>query len=309
MSNKIQIKIDASAMKKSACSRYLYLNVIEGLKPRGNKDMSLHYGSSIHKFCETYVQTEDMVNSMIATHAYYRKDTPPEGGTKDWLTINHLTSSCGVLKDWIDRDTNVEYMINSKDGSKLCEVRLALPIYVSEDVEVLLCGTLDKIVRFKRGAVCIGDYKTTSTYKKDDYFVQYRLDPQMMTYRFMLEWCAKNKVGGILEEIGSQKIGCFFDAIFLSKTKDTEVSRSTVMFHSDSDMLQYEMLLMQLVHKLVQFGVTKARPLKEGMVNGSCTHLYGACQYFGLCSAPDATSEQMMIRNYFEQREYNPLNY
>lgn len=308
MSDKITVKIDASAMKKSACDRYLYLNVVEGLKPRGGKDMSLHYGSSCHKFAELYVQDGDFVKAMLETHAYYRKDTPPPGA-KDWLTINHLTSSCGVLKDWIDKDSNVEYIVNPVSNTKLCEVRLALPILVTPEVDVLLCGTIDKIVKFKRGAICIGDYKTTSTYKKDDYFVQYRLDPQMMTYRYMLEWCARNKTGGILAELGAQKIGCFFDAIFLSKTKDTEISRSTIMFHSDSDMLQYEMMLIDMARKLAHFAVTKFRPLKQGMFNGSCTHLYGACPYFGLCAAPDETSEQMMIKHYFEQREYNPLNY
>lgn len=308
MQEKVTIKLDASACKKSACGRHLYFDVIEGLKQPGYIGISLHYGSSCHKFAEVYPQNKDVAASMAMAHTLFRSKVT-DNGSKEWLNINHLTGSCMALKDWIDGDSSNEYYVNPVDNKLMCEVRFGLPYMSFPHCDILLCGTIDKVSKFKRGATVIGDYKTTATYKKDDYFTQYRLDPQMMLYRHALEWYAKHTKDNILAEIGSQKIGCYIDAIFLSKTKDTEIQRSPVMFYSDSEMEDFIAELVATCYKLAKWTEDKVWPNREGMFNGACTHLYGPCKYFSICSAPDKIAADAMIKNYFIQKPYDPLSY
>jgi hypothetical protein len=266
------------------------------------------YGSSVHKFAETYVQTRDMVQAMCAAHNTYRSK-PAEEGKKDWLTINHLTQTCAKMRDWIDQD-NVEYYKNPVDGVPLCEVKFPIPYKVYPHCEIILCGTIDKIVKFKRGASAIGDYKTTSTYLVDNYFTQYRLDPQMMLYRYALEWYAKHTDDNILATIGGNRLGAFIDGIFLSKTKDTDIKRSAIMFYSDSEMEDFAVLLDEACDKIAKWCAPGARePRKQGMFNGACTHLYGQCKFFGVCSAPDKIAEEAVIKNYFTSKPYDPLSF
>ena len=308
MTEKIIIKLNASACKKSACARILYFDVIEGLKAKEQTSISMHYGTACHKFAELYVQTKDFTTSIMQTHSLFRKKAVDDD-KKEWLNINHLTLSCAALQAHIDADTNFEYAINPIDNKPLTEVRFAIPYISTEYVDVLLCGTVDKIGQFKRGAYCIGDYKTTSTYKVDDYFTQYQLDCQMMFYRYCMEWYAKNTSDNILAEVGSHRLGCFIDGVFLGKTKDTEVRRSPIMFHSDEDMNEFEALLQAACYDLILWAQTKHWPRKEGMFNGACNHLYGKCKYYGICASPDKVAAQHVINNHFNIVSYDPLSY
>tara|TARA_R110000868_G_scaffold3147_1_gene20901 strand:+ start:5550 stop:6476 length:927 start_codon:yes stop_codon:yes gene_type:complete len=308
MSDKIVIKLDASACKKSACDRLFYFNVIEGLSQVHGNDLSMHYGKAVHLFAELYPANKDAMTTMFKVHEFFRA-TPTDEGKKEWLSINHLTQTCMRVKDWIDADTNAEYYVNPVDSKPMCEVRFGIPYRAYPHVDILLCGTIDKVVKMKRGASLIGDYKTTSTFKVDDYFTQYRLDPQMMLYRYAMEWYAKHTKDNVLAEIGSQRLGTFIDGIFLSKAKDTEIRRSSIMFYSDSEMEDFEYLLNESCDKIAKWAVDRQWPRKQGMFNGSCTHLYGACKYFGVCSAPDKQASDAMIRNYFVKKTYDPLAY
>lgn len=308
MTDKPVIKLDASACKKSSCDRLLFFNVVEGLRQEHKQDISMHYGKAVHLFAETYPAQKDVMLSMTKAHEFFRS-IKCDASTKEWLNINHLTSTCAKMKDWIDADANAEYYINPVSGKLACEVRFAIPYRSYEHVDILLCGTIDKIVKMKRGASLIGDYKTTATYKVDDYFTQYRLDAQMMFYRFAMEWFAKNTKDNYLAEIGSQRLGAFIDGVFLAKTKDTEIRRSSIMFYSDEDMTDFEQLLNTTCDKLAAWHKTQQWPSKQGMFNGSCTHLYGPCKYFGVCSAPDKVASEAMIKNYFTKKQYDPLSY
>lgn len=307
---KLTIKLDASACKKSACDRLLYFNIIEGISQPHGVDASMTYGTATHKYSEVYVQTKDMVSSIAAAHKAFREKGPAADDKKEWLNINHLTQTCAKVTEWIDQD-NVEYYINPVDNKPMCEVRFAIPFKAYPHVDIILCGTIDKIVKFKRGATAIGDYKTTATYKVDTYFEQYKLDPQMMMYRYVLEWFAKHSTG-ILAEIGSKRIGTFIDGIFLSKTKDTEIRRSPVMFYSDEDMQQFASMLDETCLKIAAWTFPDNKnkwPLKQGMFNGACTHLYGQCKYFGICSAPDSEAAQAVIKNHYIVKPYDPLTF
>lgn len=309
MSEKLIIKLDASACKKSACDRLLYFNVIEGLSTPHANDLSMHYGKAVHLFAELYPANRDAMTTMFKVHEFFRS-VQTDASKKEWLTISHLTQTCMRVKDWIDGDTNAEYYVNPVDAKPMCEVRFGIPFATYPHVDILLCGTIDKVVKMKRGASLIGDYKTTSTFKVDDYFTQYRLDPQMMLYRYALEWFAKHTKDNILAEIGSQRLGAFIDGIFLSKAKDTEIRRSPIMFYSDEDMADFAAQLHGAVDKIANWAANpNAWPAKQGMFNGSCTHLYGQCKYFGVCSAPDKVASEAMIRNYFVKKTYDPLAY
>lgn len=305
------IKIDASSLRNSGCFKRLYYTVVDGYRPKKGFGISAHWGTSFHKFCETYVRTKgEFLPSMLEAQKTFRSkiDEIAVDKAHAHLTLEYLTITCQAYADKMQKD---EHVIEWKDTTPLVELKFAIPFLATDHAEFLLCGTIDKIGKFKNGCYAVGDYKTTASWNQEEYFEQYRLDPQLLTYVWVLKWFAKEYPDSIYGTIDSlPRIGAFIDGVFCGKAKHTpDFVRSPVMFFTPEQLMEYEMLLRSMCIGISQHIASGTLPTRSGMVNGSCKTTYGKCPFFYVCGAPDSTAAEHVLQHQFNQKPYDPLNF
>lgn len=311
---KRKIKIDASSLKESSCKLRFKRIVIDGLtEPRPYNDTQ--YGSAFHKFVSTMHETKG--DAGIATEAastLFKKPCEIRRG-KEHLSEIHLLKTCYDFWEHFHKKDDFDVLMAGE--KPLVEQNFELLIYENETTQVYLCGTIDKIGRFRNGCYAIGDYKTHSLfsvarggnweYGAAEYFKQYELSSQLLTYRCAIDIAAEQTPESIFGVINQTPVGVFIDGVFLSSKEPTRFKRSPVKIFKPEEIAYFRQ---QLVNKAM---VIASLPLDykdmDGIIHGACSENMFKCKYFQLCAAPDDIARGHLMRQNYITREYNPLEF
>jgi hypothetical protein len=229
------------------------------------------------------------------------------------MTVGHLKQLLFYLQeDFLSKD---DFQVLQIDGKPLVEKNFALPYYSDDDIEVILCGTMDKIGKVKNSNYAVGDYKFTSVWNSVEYLASYALSPQLLFYTLALKLYAKIAPDSDIGKIGLTPVSAFIDGVFLGPdAKKVKLERSELFTFKQKQLDEFERLMMSKIMELkeeairLEADVTYEIP-RYGMFNGACQTHYGLCKYFRVCSAPDKISRDMMLEKFFTKKEYNPLNF
>lgn len=332
------IKIDATSLKKSACGLQFYYTVVDGYRAKlMNNDV--WFGIAFHAYVAAMRRTGG--NFAVATKAaldLYRRDMiiKPQ---KKYMTENYLLKVCQdfwfqigekdefvtltqeVKCDHNDGFVNPDGMLLERVCTKchgtgtvnepMVEMGFQWPIYEDDELAVMVAGTIDDVCLKQRGAICLRDYKTTSSYDKKAYMDQYFLSSQLMIYRLTLRKYAEMYPDSIFAEIEKQNPRCFIEGIFCcGAEKPVEFMKSDVFEFKRSQLDDLETLLKRKVLELVAVIKAGKLPLREGMLNDTCSGKFGhLCDFFDACRAPDIISAQHILRRNFVQISYDPLKF
>lgn len=341
MSSKPIILLDASALKKSACSLAFYRTLIEGWRQPINST-EIEFGSAFHRCPERLEITGKIFDGIKAARDYYLKvpKTPPAKAkfySVDYLgyvcscwyasgfmqdsfetlkDTNNLSEPCevckgnGIIKD--SPSSSPCYACQGKaltvypQGKPLVEMKFALPYYESEYCIIMLSGTMDRIARHKTsGLLAVVDYKTTGAYDPKSFLEKYELDGQLMFYTMSLrKHLEKAAPESILYKYRGKDIGACIDGIFVGADNKFEYRRSEVFVYSKARMEEYEKLVHNKCKEISKMIETKYVP-RDGLLNGACTF----CNFKNACAAPDKETEQFVLNRNFKQVKYNPLTF
>lgn len=301
------IRVDASALRESACMLRFYRTVVQGYRvPINSNDME--FGSAFHVFVAEMKRTKGNIGLAIqATQKRWR--VPMEVKyKKKYMDETFLLTTC--MNFWEQFGSKDEFVTLEHDGKPMVEVKFSWPYYVDDTLEILICGTADDICKHKRGTYAIRDYKTTSSWDQQEYLYGYKLSPQLLTYRLILRYYAKRYPDSIWNVI--ERSGCcvFIDGIFINgKDKPVEFIRSEVEAIAEDKLAEYEKLLARKVAELVDVVKSNVIPVREGLLNGACHTVYGHCKFFDACAAPDNIAAEHVLRRNFIQKTYDPLTF
>lgn len=306
--SKILLRVDASAIKESSCSRRFFWNVVSGYREKLNTN-DVEFGSAFHEFIKVMkLNGGNYAEAIMA--AVERFNVPMEiKKDKQYLTAQYLQRLCIRYWDEYVKQDSFETLTGS-DGKALVEEKFSFPYYADDQVEVALCGTIDDLCKHKHGTVALRDYKTTSVYKADQYLNGYLLSPQLLFYRLVVRLYARTYPTSLLGDLEKRNIACFIEGVFLrGATQPAEFKRSEVFFFPEQQIVEFEQLLQQRIIRLVEDVKKNIVPIREGMINGACQTVYGHCKFFGACKQPDDIATNHMLSRYFIQRPYNPLTF
>lgn len=307
MNTKLTIHIDASSLRLSSCILAFYRTVIEGYRSPINS-ADIEFGSSFHLFRKTYEENGKEELTAIAAATKYLKSIPKYyKPKKEFLDGVYLMDVCEQYNRFYQFDT-YQTVINPATNKPLVEVQFAYPYLLADDLEVVLCGTIDRIVYNTVGDFyAIADYKTTSVWNKDDYLSSYVLSSQLMFYNYALRKYAKLFPSSVIAKVCAKPLGAFIDGIFLGSGKDPGFQRSEVFYFDDGKMADFEKGLGKAVARIVEVVRDRGVLYREGMMNGSCEKVWGKCGFFGACSESRDDSRDMILKENFSRRVYNPL--
>lgn len=313
MSEPIDINIDASCLSGSShCMLAWYRMVVEGYRePLVPNDII--YGVAVHKFIDTMYQTDGDLKQ--ARDAALKSFNVPKYDKPKKLYMSeprHLIATCfDYWERYVSKDTSFDLI-------KLCdkpatEVTFKFLYYTDSNIRVWLCGTMDKIGKIRNGVYAIGDYKTTSLWSAPEYFTSFDLSIQLRFYVLALKWMAEHESDSILGQIGATNVGTFIDALFVKPCAvDNEYKRSQVFTYREEQLTEVKRMLDLKIHELstqvflINNGAM-ARPLKQGLLTGTCTRQYGKCSFFSVCANQDEGAAAAMLAQRFVKKPYNPL--
>jgi ATP-dependent exoDNAse (exonuclease V) beta subunit len=185
--NKTIVIIDASSLKNSHCILKFFNDTYIGYKEH-TQDSVLCWGSAFHKFRAYYRETKQALVALKIAQAYFSNTPMVVKDNKKYLNSTFLTDVCLQYETKYENDS-FETVVNPHTKKNLIEpeTRFAFPFIIEPDIEILCAGTMDEIGKWRGGKYCIVDCKTSVTWKIREFFTGYKLDPQMLMYRWTLK--------------------------------------------------------------------------------------------------------------------------
>jgi Holliday junction resolvase RusA-like endonuclease len=312
---KLQLNIDSTSLSNSNCilrfKRHIIGEIVDGQATGGYKQermpIRMLYGVAVHKFIDMMFKTGGKYPIAVKeARELFNRIPREDDGDYQWLANNrHLEGTCLTVWQSIEEDGQFD-IIQLPDGRPATEITFSIPFYEDEIMAVNLCGTIDKIGKFKGGCFAIGDYKNTMTWDERNYFKQYELSRQLRLYTLACKLMAANHPDSTLGRIGSTHMGAFIDAIFVKKEfKDNKFKRSEVFQYSKIDIDNFQQTLLDLCLSLSNHIKQSYFP-KEGIVRGGCGYGKMMCQFWNVCASGNG---EILLKRDFKQTPFDPLHY
>jgi hypothetical protein len=315
MSEPLEINLDSTALASSGCILRLYRKVIgeivEGQMTGGYveklKPASMVYGIAVHKFIDTMYKTGGIMPKAIQlARASFNQPKMDDPKLKHLSDEKHLVSTCMNVWEQIAEDGSFDVL--SFDNVPATEITFSIPYYSDEHIRVNLCGTIDRIGKFKNGCYAIRDWKTTSAWDDEEYFIQYELSRQLRIYRLACQLMSQKHPDSVLGKIGATNMGVCIDGIFLkANSNEVKVKQSDVYMVKQNDLDSFALTLDDQCRKLSQAVKTGYVP-KEGIINGSCGYGKMRCSMWDVCKS-DENVAQALLKRLFVQKKFDPLTY
>lgn len=301
------IMLDASALKLSSCCLALDYTLIQGYRAAVNSS-DIEWGSAFHIGKKVFAETGDETLAIGRAIKYYRNTPMYVKPKKLWLNESLLMDTIEKHNAYYAQD---EWkVLKDSEGKPLVELRFAYPYRSYDDIDILLCGTIDEVCRNTiHGAYAIKDYKTSSTWNQEEELQSYTLSCQLMFYRFALESYARvfpDSIVGKAAGVNGDTLHAFIDGIFLSASKGATFKRSIPFLYPRRQMEEFQKGLDKAIEELVGYVRRPETLFRQGMMNGSCKKLYGMCQYFKVCSENMDSMRQVILQEDFVVKQYDP---
>lgn len=300
------IQIDSTLLRQSSCNFRLYLMIVaQKQAPMLYND--IEYGTAFHKFVATFTQTEgDLAVATREARDYFDSRKMSIRYKKQHLNTTHLLRTCFDYQEFAEKNSDFQ-VLRDADNKALVEVKFSIPFLSSEGIDILLCGTIDKIGKFKNGCYAIGDYKTTSTWDKDIFLSDFILSSQLYIYVYAFKRMCSMANNSAIQALSTQNVGCFVEGVFLSPNESTEFKRSPIFFPKTEQLQEFEQSLLDISYRIIEMVKQKQVPPPNGILNGSCTSGKYRCNYFNVCASPDKVSQGHILRNQFVDKPWSPL--
>jgi PD-(D/E)XK nuclease superfamily len=346
--NKLHINLDSTSLGTSGCILNFIRTVVGDLKEPEKgayrekvNNVRLNYGIAVHKFIDLMYKTRGDIKYARDVSQKWFIETPhipiPK---KAWMSDpRHLLVTCyQVWTTYVEQDSVFEILsipgdcvycegtasTKVEDGPYcLCpkcnstgqvesqsatEVTFSIPFFRNDIVDVSLCGTIDRVGKFKNGIYCIRDWKTTGSWNDATYFIPYELSRQLRVYTLACKMMSQLYPDSIMGQIGKTQMGAAIDAVFLKENANqTECKMSPVYTYTDRDIEQFKQSLISFCQK-ISYAVENNLLPQEGIMNGSCESKWGKCSFWVPCKLNNDVTKVILNRD-FRRVKYEPLKF
>lgn len=309
-------------------------------------DSVMVYGVAVHKFIDTMYKTGEIglarKASLVAFNAHKISDDK-----KLWLDDpKHLFVTCSdVWMDFIQEDNVFDVLLvqqkcwkcrgsgvisvkekelddegfSDHDCSKCngtgliegpaTEITFRIRLYEDDVIIVYLCGTIDRIGKFRNGPFAIRDWKNTTFWNEDEFLSEFELGRQLRVYTLACKLMSELEPQSILGKIGATNMGAMIDAIFVKKEpNENKYISSSIMQFGIKDMNEFREQLHRFCSKLSIHIQHNDFP-REGILNGTCVKRFGKCRFFNVCKASNEIIASNLLKRDFKRKMYDPLNF
>ena len=336
--SKIIVKVDASALRESACEWRFDAIVNQGWRSKELFNDTV-YGTAVHKYLSRMEESGGQFDEAVrACLKIWRAGKFKIRDKKAHLNENHLINTCFDYWNYLQtkqREFSLIQNPNAKCWScggtgldtpktievvtcKVCEgkgtreqpvveVKFSIPWEISENYEAYIEGTIDRVGKINNGCYCVRDYKTTSSWDSKKFLDGFSSSPQLKLYLWAVRKEAERENSPIAQLKG-QRIGAAIDGVFLKSSSETEFDSSRVFFFNEQQEEEFENLLEDKIDEIKSYALNIIAPRKTGKITGLCHNLF-SCRFHDVCHALDEKVGKFVLLNNFEKRPYEPLKH
>jgi hypothetical protein len=303
-STNIQYAWDSTALGDlKKCAYYYYMIHIEGYTTR-DENIHLRFGTEVHQSLHDYellrqggVEHDDAVDGTVDRLLRRIFAWEPDIATKAYQTKNKDTLVRSVIwyLDRFKNDPAETYTLS--DGKPAIEVSFKWDLDYGprgSSTPYMLCGHLDRIVRYPRGSndLFVMDRKSTSMALTDYYFQQFEPNNQMTIYTMSSQIVIHSPVKGVIIDAMQIKADqTLFNRRFTYRTEE-----------------QLQEWLVDLKFWLAQAD-SYARANYWPRNDTACT-MYGGCKLREICNKSPSQRERFLEGNFIKlpkEDRWNPL--
>lgn len=183
------IYLTPSILKNINCKRFFHLSSLVGLQKKGSNlgNYKAAYGNAFGMFCDDYHCGIDFELARKRATDYYTKFDAEITDEKEWRTLTHLHRTIFKYKNEVPRSFFKPITIQDSNGASTdaVQVTVDIPFKVFNKYAFHLAGTIDKLATYSQYPVCVVDDKTTGAYNTKEFFNQFNLNLQVMSYVYL----------------------------------------------------------------------------------------------------------------------------
>lgn len=297
---RIQFAWDSTSLGYlKTCPRLYYYHMIEGWQ---SKDESIHlrFGIELH----TALQSYDILRAEGATHndalhqitrdllirtADYPSVSPDDKPSIRYKTRAALTRTVIWYLEHYKDDAAQTHILS--DGKAAVELSFRFELdYTPEDqtVPYVLCGHLDRVVRFQ-DELFVMDYKTTTTTPGSYYFAQYEPHNQMSLYTLATQIVLDAPVRGVI-----------INAIQIL-AEDSRFVRGFT-YRTADQLNEWQTDLQNWLTLAQHYAETDYWPQ-----NDTACDKFGGCRFRNICSKSPGVRKQFLKSEFTQGEPWNPL--
>jgi hypothetical protein len=293
---KLQIAWDSVSMNLLLdCPRKYQYQILDGWVPKKTAP-PLEFGILFHRAVE-FLETRrasgmDYEKAVHETVAFILKRSWGFVGDSDkpsgWVRTRFTLIRAFVWYADKYRSDHAKTII-LKDGKPATELsfRIAIPLTTPDGEQYILCGHIDRVVRFGE-EVMIDDYKTSASTISSHWFTKFTPNWQMSNYIFGGYVILPEAPTGALIDAAQLAVG--FTRFARGKTERTP-----------SQIDEWLDNTMYLIKMAERFAEDEYWPMNEQ----SCHH-YGGCVFRDIC-AKDPSVREKWLEAGFKRDQWNPL--
>lgn len=275
------------------CPKKYYYSIVCGYEPR-TMAPALSFGIAIHSIFENW---HKQIASGLDKHTALISVVRLAGQLGEYLPAGDTSRTKETLvrsivwyfdQFWDDKTITVL----EPSGKPAIEYHFQLPFMDYLGYEVLICGHLDRMVKWQ-GKVYISDYKTTKYTIDNRFFSQFKPGTQMPLY---LTAC--HIISETVANLPSAN-GVIIDGIQLG-VNFSRFARHVVEFSLEE--------INEYIEDLKYWIMQAMNACKTGYFpqNTESCQKYSGCQYLEICSKPPAR-RQMFLDGNFVKRIWDPM--
>ena len=301
-----QIAWDSTSLGSlKTCPRLYYYEIIRGLQPKA-KPLPLIYGIHYHAALECFDKLlaqgtghEDAVRGAVRyclrlegnlyegdinedEYRYLERDTGDTTRNRENLT----RSIIWYLEQFRNDPAKTIILKNGKPAVELT-FKMEIPIFAPNGDNMLLCGHMDRVVKFA-GNTYVMDHKTTGSQVNEKYWKQYSPNNQVSLYTLASTVVLGETAKGVIISTCQLLVNsCRFAR--------QQIHRTAAQTHEWLDEVQRWIGMAQV------YAEQNYWPMNEA----SCYN-FGGCDFRGVCGI-DPSMRERVLQSDFRERVWDPL--
>ena len=204
---------------------------------------------------------------------------------------NLVRAIIGYVDTYKDNPSLATHIMRNGKPAVELSFKVSLPFNAPDGEPYILCGHLDRVVRFQ-DKLYLSDYKTTTYSMSDKYFADFNPSNQMTLYATAAEAILEEPIAGVIVDACQILVGGerFHREIMVRPRETLE------------EWLSHAQIWIRTAESYAELGVWP--------MNDTACSMYGGCEYRPACAAHPKV-RTLMLRSECDQRlgseAWNPL--
>lgn len=283
---KTLLRLSATSFQRVNCLKFVEYNSLRQLRSVKDsaENIAATFGQAFHAAMKSYNLTQD---ESIAV-AQGQKFLMDSECLQDYRNLELLTRA---VKGYFRENRGYLRPPLIVNNQPLVEIDYRVPIYENNNIIIFLSGIIDLVTDTSQGEAFVRDYKTTSSWKHEEFLGYFNLSYQLLAYEYV--------VSILYPSICKPKVGIQVEGIFVQKSKPEPMFHKTqIIYPTDEQKASFRLQLDEKIHR-----IEKAFNTNQWLEDYTMCKTDFYCPFFSVCATEPRFREDILKLDYERKPE------